>query len=351
MMESAPLGPFYEADLGEAPVALGWSACGQWLAVINVNSEVLVVAADSGTELKRWTAHESGALALVWHPTKPIFASSCQKGVVKIWEVSTGQDTTLLAEITPHDSADSTWIECISWRPDGAQLAIATGSTVRLTSIAGETEDILPFPGGTVAALAWHPGGSLLGLAGYGGISIYNTQEPGERVIELKWKGSLLSLTWSPDGRFIVAGCQDNTVHLWRFGSRKDAMMSGFQYKPLQLTWVNGGKRLMTGGSTELVFWPFDKKGPEGRTPETRSFHEQAICALAVAANGKSIASGSRDGRVAIWKSSRETEPNTWTQLDSRVEQLHWCPAKQSTNLAAISRHGTLSIFDASRFI
>jgi len=333
-------------------VALGWSPCGKWLAAINANSEILLLNGENGSEIKHWSAHDDAALKLVWHPKRPMFASSCQSGVVKIWELNTDLSVNQIGEISQRSHLDSAnWIECLSWRPDGKQLAIASGNGVRLTDVYGTEEAVLTFPGGTVAALAWHPGGSLLGIAGYGGVRICNALDPGGRPIELKWKGSLLSLSWSPDGKFIVAGCQDNTVHLWRFRSQQDVMMSGFQYKPLQLTWVNGGKRLITGGSKTLVLWPFDKKGPEGREPETREYHDQAICALSVASNGKSIASGSRDGRIALWGSSRELKPRTWAMLDSRVEHLQWSPARKSAIVAACSRYGSLYLFDASSCI
>ena len=127
--------------------------------------------------------------------------------------------------------------------------------------------------------------------------------------------------------------------------------MSGFEYKPLQLKWCNGGKRLVTDGVKQLVLWPFDKKGPEGREPTTRDYHEKAICAISVASNGKSLATGCRQGRIAVWKTSQDTVPRASALLDSRVEQLQWSPKKGAKQLAAISRHGSLYLFDGAKLI
>ncbi|MCG8412768.1 MAG: WD40 repeat domain-containing protein [Pseudomonadales bacterium] len=342
---------FFETDLGEAPVALDWSACGQWLAVINVDSEVLVVDAKTGTVIKNWKAHDEGALALAWHPRLPIFASSCQNGFVKLWEIDDQHSIEQVSEIALQSESDNPWIELIKWRRDGKQLAIASGNSVKLSSAQGDVETSLPFPGGTIGAMAWHPKGSLLGIAGYGGILIYNALDPVAKPIELNWKGSLLSLSWSPDGKFIVAGCQDNTVHVWRLRSRQDSLMSGFAYKPLQLTWSNGGKRLLTGGTKDLVIWSFNRKGAEEGAPDARSFHDHAICAIGVASNGKGIASGCRNGHIAVWESVNDVKPRVSTTLDSRVEHLQWSPVKKSKTLAASSRHGSLYLFDASKFI
>ena len=342
---------YFETDLGEASIAADWSACGRWLAVINADGEVLLFDAQTDTELERWKCHEGGALSLKWHPRLPLFATSSQSGELRIWRIENDLVISKLYEVFLGQRVGREWVELLEWRPNGKQLAVAVGNNVMLLSLEGEVQAKFPFPGGTVGAIAWHSAGSLLGIAGYGGILIYNASDPKAKPINLKLKGSLLSLTWSPDNTFIVAGCQDNTVHLWRFRSRKDAEMSGFAYKPLQLNWANRGKNLLTGGTSELVIWPFDKKGPEGRAPETRTFHRQAICAISVSTNGRGIATGCRAGCVAIWKSSQEHEPSTWTELGDRVEQLSWYSGKNAKILAATSRQGFLRLFDASQVI
>ena len=342
---------FFETDLGETPISLDWSACGRWLAVINVDSTVMIVDTMTDNKLKSWKAHDDGALALTWHPKLSLFATSCQGGMVKLWEVE--DDLTInevsTIELTPNSG--SSWVELLKWSPDGKHLSIGNGNSVTLSTISGEISDSFSFPNGTVAAIDWHPKGSLLAIAGYGGVLIYNVLEPKEKPIVMERKGSLLSLSWSPDGKFILAGCQDNAVALWRFRTRKDAQMSGFTYKPLQLTWISRGKRLLTGGTRELVIWPFDKKGPEGRDPEMRSFHEHAICAISATPDGQSIASGCRYGRIAIWGATNSPEPKGWAELDGRVEHLLWSSVKNSTTLAASSRQGSLYLFDASTII
>lgn len=335
-----------ELDLGEAPVALEWSRCGRWLAALNVDGEAVLIDTASANRINCWTAHGAGALALAWHPKQAILATSCQNGCLKLWQVDGDQGVRALSAIELDPCMGSLWVERLRWRPDGKQLAFAIGNTVMLASVAGEIEATFIFKGGTVADLDWRPGGALLGIAGYGGIAIQNGLDPLADPMLLNWKGSLLSLSWSPDGAYIVAGCQDNTVHLWRFRSQQDAQMSGFAYKPLQLSWVDRGKRLLTSGINDLVMWPFDRKGPEGREPETRSFHEKSITTLAVAANGKTIATGCRSGWIAVWKSSREITPTVSTMIESRVEYLRWSSKKNGKRLAAVGRQGILRLFD-----
>lgn len=343
---TARLAPRWVLDLGEAPVAIAWSACGTLLAGATVVGMLVVVEAASGVELARWEAHEEGVLALAWHPRDALLASAGKDGAVRFWHVTPAQGAVLLASATLHDSQASRWVEHLSWRPDGRQLAIASGGRVVLCSALGVVEHTYLFPGGTVGALCWRPVGAQLAVAGYGGVQIHSVLDTRSRPQELKWKGSLLSLAWSPDGRVIAAGCQDNTVHFWRLPEGRDARMTGFDYKPLQLCWTHNGRWLVTGGNPLLIFWPFDKSGPEGRAPVTVRWHPLAVCAIAASGSKSWLASGCREGRLAFWKQPCDTQPQAWDALEGRIEQLQWCPRKAGTQVAASSRAGVMALWD-----
>jgi WD40 repeat protein len=334
--------------LDEAPADMGWSACGRWLAAATTSGVIHLIDAETGNQHAAWRAHEQGALALSWHPQWPVLASSGQDGHVKLWQLGDDESESLLADIGLSDDPASHWIEHLSWRPDGKQLAAACGKKICLISLDGSRNGAYTFPGGTVGALCWRPQGAQLAAAGYGGVRIYSVLDPQSRPQDLNWKGSLLSLNWSPDAKVIAAGCQDNTVHFWRLPETRDAMMSGFAYKPVQLSWSNNSRWLLTGGSARLILWPFDKKGPEGRKAVSIDFHQDAICAISIAASGQKLSTGCRSGQIAIWNQIGDSSPAMVAQLDSRVEQLAWSPHKNTRLLASASRLGTLSLWQAT---
>lgn len=334
--------------LDDSPADMDWSACGRWLAAASTSGVIHLIDAENGNEVGAWLAHEPGALALRWHPEWPVLASSGQDGHVKLWQMGDPDSDPLLADIGLSEDPASNWIEHLSWRPDGKQLAAACGKKICLISLDGSRNGAYTFPGGTIGALCWRPQGSQLAAAGYGGIRIFNVLDPRSKPQDLNWKGSLLSLNWSPDSRAIAAGCQDNTVHFWRMPELRDAMMSGFAYKPLQLSWSNNSRWLLTGGSAQLILWPFDKKGPEGRKPVSIDFHQDAICAISVAGSGQKLATGCRSGQLAFWHQIGDREPVFVAQLDGRVEQLAWSPHKNTRLLASTSRYGTLCLWQAT---
>lgn len=334
--------------LDESPADLGWSACGRWLAAVTTSGVAHLIDAETGEQHAEWHAHENGALALHWHPKLSVLSTSGQDGFVRLWQIATDIPFVLLAEISLSADPTNNWIEHLCWRPDGGQLAAACGKKLYLLSRDGARAGEYTFPGGTVGAICWRPKGAQLAAAGYGGVRIYNVLDPRSKPQDLHWKGSLLSLNWSPDAKVIAAGCQDNTVHFWRVPEMRDAMMSGFAYKPMQLNWSNNSRWLLTGGSSQLILWPFDGKGPEGRSPVTREFHQEAICAISTAGSGLRLATGCRAGKVALWNQIGDAQPALVVQLDSRVEQLCWSPHKNTRLLASTSRYGTLSLWEAA---
>jgi WD40 repeat protein len=334
--------------LEESAVDMAWSTCGRWLAAATAHGVIHLIDSKTLTQHAAWRAHEQGTLALGWHPQWPVLASSGQDGRVKFWQFGDEQSDRLLADIGLSNDPSANWIEHLTWRPDGKQLAAACGKTISLISLDGSRNGAYTFPGGTVGALCWRPQGAQLAAAGYGGVRIYNVLDPRSKPQDLNWKGSLLSLNWSPDAKVIAAGCQDNTVHFWRIPEYRDAMMSGFAYKPVQLNWSNNSRWLITGGSAQLILWPFDKKGPEGRKPLSIDFHQDAICAISLASSGQRLATGCRSGQLAIWNQIGDTRPAWLAQLDSRVEQLAWSPQKNTKLLASTSRFGTLSFWQAA---
>jgi len=340
-----------QMTMDDTSVDVAWSACGRWLAAATTSGVVHIVDADTGALHAEWLAHEAGALALCWHPGKALLASGGQDGHVRLWRITDASTAALITEIAIGDQPDSGWVEHLAWRPDGAQLAAACGNAVWLLASDGAREAQYRIPGGTVGALCWRPKGAQLAVAGYGGVRIYSVLDPDSKPQDLNWKGSLLSLSWSPDAHVIAAGCQDNTVHFWRVPLMRDAMMSGFDYKPLQLCWSTNSRWLLTGGSSQLILWPFDKQGPEGRSPLTREFHNAAVCAISIAQSGQRLATGCRAGQIAFWKQVGDPAPEFTAQLESRVEQLSWSPHKHSKKLASTSRHGVLSLWEAAQVI
>ena len=151
----------------------------------------------------------------------------------------------------------------------------------------------------TVGALAFDPAGGRLAVAHYGGVTVWPIA--GGEPQRLEWKGSHIAVSWSPDGRFVVAAAQDNELHAWRVADGTAMQMAGYGTKTRSLSWGPGGKYLATSGADGVVLWSFAGDGPFGKPPMELG-PERKVLVTAVACHPREplIAYGYRDGQVSL---------------------------------------------------
>ena len=152
----------------------------------------------------------------------------------------------------------------------------------------------------TVAGLAFAPKGFRLAIAHYNGVTLWfpNASATPEK---LEWKGSHLSVAFSPDGKFLVTAMQEPMLHGWRLPEGQHMRMSGYSARVRSLGWSADGKFLATSGSEQLIFWPFDgKDGPMGRQPTILARSPARVGVVACHPRQPVVAVGYNDGRVIM---------------------------------------------------
>lgn len=154
------------------------------------------------------------------------------------------------------------------------------------------------------------------------------------------WKGSSLTIAWSPDARYIASGEQDNTVHLWMAENGEDLEMSGYHRKVKELAWNVDSRYLATGGGNVVTIWDCAGKGPAGTQPICLQGPEESVTAMTFANTGDWIATGDDAGRIIRWSLSDEST-RTSVHLASGIATLSW--SADDELLAAGTAHGALS--------
>jgi WD40 repeat protein len=316
---------------GKTELAASWRAdAGDYVTAVEVardgllcvaglgNGDVLGLDVASGREVFRTRAHRGGVLGVSLSPDGKLIATCGQDANAKIWRAS-GE---LLRELPGGTSA---WVEHVAWAPAGGRLATAAGRKVRVWTAAGdpivETEQLAS----TVTAIAWRADGSGLAATCYGGVHILPFV-PGAKVRHLAWKGSLISLAWSPNAKVIACGSQDCSVHFWRLASGQDSQMSGYPFKPKALAWDNESKLLATAGDAAVTVWDFRGNGPEGTRPLQLKAHQAACTRLAFHPKKSVLASGSQDAGILLWEPRRSDKPMRFAFLEAEVSALAWLP-------------------------
>ena len=145
------------------------------------------------------------------------------------------------------------WFDSVACSSTGLR-ALGCGLVQRLQGDRSEPIE-LPVP---ATAIAFSPDGMSLALAHSGGVTLWHDSGKSRR---LAWPGYHRTLAWSLDGRYLVTGMQENSLHGWRIADGGDIEMGGYPGQPLSLSFAHDGRYLSTSGGMWPVCWRFDPRG------------------------------------------------------------------------------------------
>ncbi len=296
------------------PSTISWSRGGDILAVGADDGDVELIFVATDQPRQRVRAHVGPVQSIAWHPARKALLTTGQDGAIRLWEWPFSSATDLR-------DAGELWADHACWSPDGERAAVAIGT--RAYVFAGSNEVVVGPVASTITGLAFTPSGKSLGIACYGGISLFDPRT-GQPTRRLPWKGAMLSIAFSPEGGIVAGGCQDNSVHFWRIASGRDAQMTGFPAKPRGVAFNHDGRWLATAGDATITLWPFDRRGPEGRAPLQLAGHGDLVTDLAYAPLVDLLLSGARDGTVGLWAPPKLTSPASLAKLSGKVTRVAW---------------------------
>jgi len=261
-----------------------------------------------------------GALSAAWSSDGDHFAVGGQDGHVRIYDH---------AGVPSGVVAGSAWATALAWSPDAPLLAIGAGRRLLIADEKGAVLHDFDDQPSTVTAVAWSADGTRVGAAAYGGVAWHDVVGPRSgRSRRFDWKGSLLALALSPDGKWACAGAQDSTVHLWKLWSGRELSMDGYPSKFGRLACRDDGRWLAVACLGELTVWDFGGSGPAGTVPASSSGHDKHIEDLAWDPSGAYIATGGGDGRTIVWaaptRAGQDLSPATSVESDVSTSRIQW---------------------------
>ena len=324
----------WTATVDDYAIACKWGTNGNVLLVGDVTGGIIAFESSSGKALWRRDRGHDGLLAIHVHSSGKSFASAGQDGRILIWNTLSGETIRII-------EVGEGWIEHIAWSPDGQWLGATYSRKIIVFDSDGQEKWVSEDHSSTVSAISWSSTGELA-VACYGSVTIYNILAESIRQ-RLEWKGSLVSMVLSPNGDIVACGSQDNSVHFWRRSTEQDSMMGGYPGKPANLAFDSSGTLLATSGSEAVTVWSFQGLGPEGTRPGELELHNQRVSSLAFAPKGMRLASGSKDGSVAIWslQADGQGEMIGATSTDAPISNLAWRPDGRA--LAAANAVGKIT--------
>jgi serine/threonine protein kinase len=246
------------------------------------NTSMYIWATDTGRTIRHSTQNVT---KLSWSPESTLSASSDSNTTnIQIWNALTGEQ---LITYKGHTAP----VNAIAWSSDGKYIASANGADYSYYADPGTVNihvwDIataqmrLIYHGhtDTVNALAWSPRSQLIASAS--GSSSTQKKNPNDQTVQV-WSpdhdkplliyhghsGSVNSVAWSPDGKYIVSGSETNSsqnvalAQIWRAAD----------------------------GQLAQAYWGHNHKG------------SNSINAVAWSPDGAMIASAGIDNAIQVWK-------------------------------------------------
>ncbi|HEV3079784.1 MAG TPA: hypothetical protein VGY66_08395 [Gemmataceae bacterium] len=366
----------WAAQLDDYVIDLAWSGFGSQLSALD--SQLVLAAASAagpvsisfaadGAKQHELPGHENGTNALAWMPAlqkpeardqKPeiptsdlqplassLLATGGQDGAVKFWDAASGQHTATA-------SLGKAWVEQLAWRtiqkpedrsqmPEAEEQKILSGirplasgfliaaAGKELRAIAADGAVIHAFKPApkTITALAWQPSGGCVAVAYFGGVCLWDADDFIAQK-EFPYANGIHALVWSPDGRWLVSGNQDPSVHLWLPGQDQEFHMSGYEGKVKHLAFDHTSRWLATSGGSDACIWDCSGAGPDGRTPLMLP-HDAPVCALAFQHDHGLLATASQDGGLVLWSPERKQPLRATVRMPTAATKLAWSPDDQ----------------------
>jgi WD40 repeat protein len=336
------LRPSSEAGLEDFIVALKWSPDGCSLAAGLGSGQVTLLNSDDLAKVKSWKAHPKALAAMAWSPkgdriaTGGQDASSPGGGKLKIWDTA--------GKLTAEAAGGAYSVDLIEYGPDGTAIATASGKHLKVWDESGTLTHAFDPLSSTISGVKWRGSQERLATTSYGGVHLWEVGLATPKR-HYEWKGSLISLEISPGGKWIAAGCQDQSVHIWKATSGEDLEMSGYPTKVRAICWSPDGRFLVTGGGADITIWDFSGKGPAGSKPMVRPGHVDVPVAFAFRPGfDAQLASIGKDGAFFLWDLKSGKKPIKLGVKTVAASSLAWSP--DGTRLAVGYESGDVCLWN-----
>lgn len=292
-----------------------------------------------GSALKqKWDAHRDLVTRVDFSPDGCRLVSASRDTSVRTWDLLTGGSDTLW-----DDFGDGDPVRGVAWSPDGRWVAFVTQGdrwSVQLLSPDGNRRRPPRFrPGTGFWDVTFSPDGERIAAAGLDGtVRVFELRTERESLRLEGHGGSVTTVRYSPDGRFLVSGSSDTTVRVWDATSGQErSCWTGHEGYVDAVAISPDGDRVHSGARDRTVrTWSLISGEQVGR-----SSYEFPIGALAVSADGRSLAVAVRE-RLIVRELETGHERTLGAHMDVIVSVAF---SPDARHLASASADGSVMVW------
>jgi WD40 repeat protein len=262
----------------------------------------------------RHAAHEGAILCAARAPDGAALLTGGDDG--KLRRVAPDGETAVVADF------GAAWVDHVAASPVSGAVVAGVGREAVIWLTLKTERHAIAFPS-TVGGVALDGKGKRLAVTHYNGATLC-WLKPGTSKQVLRWDGSHLACTLSPDGGYLVTALQETGLHGWKLPMAADMRMSGYGAKTKSFSWSKGGRWLATSGDARAIVWPFvGPTGPMGKGPKLIGPERSRVTRVAFHPREEMLAIGYADGSVAL----ASTEDERGLEVDEpggEITALGW---------------------------
>jgi WD40 repeat protein len=256
-----------------------------------------------GKEAPRLTlkGHRKAVRALAYSPDGKAVLSASLDGTARLWDAATGEQR---VGVRGHDGP----VLAVAFAPDGKSFATGgSDGTARLWDLDGKERRTFEGHKGSVRGLAFTPDGKALLTGGADGtVKQWDPAAGGQPAQRLQVGASVMALALTRDGKLLFVADADGWVTRLDLPDGKSRRLSENPVELVQALAVSpDGKMLALSSRLDQALRLYDTTN--GKEVDVLDLHADWISGAAFSADGKFLATASRDGTARLWRAPAAT--------------------------------------------